>query len=70
MIAMKELREKNILNSKFKAKNPPTEVLAPKYNSIIEKNEQWRMKVKAQSWEITKKNEKPFSFYYRDLEKH
>lgn len=39
MIAIKEMREQNIINSKFKAKNPPTEVLAPKYNSIIEKNE-------------------------------
>lgn len=39
MIAQKELREQNILKNKFKAKNPPTEVLAPKYNSIIEKNE-------------------------------
>jgi len=28
------------------------------------------MKVRAQSKEITKKNEKPFSFYYWDLEKH
>jgi len=40
MIAEKEMRERNILNKKFKAKNPPTEVLAPKYNSIVEKNEQ------------------------------
>jgi len=47
MVAEKELWERNILNSKFKAKNPPTEVLAPKYNSIVEWNEQRRMKVKA-----------------------
>lgn len=39
MIAEKELREKNIMQKKFKAKNPPPEVMAPKYNSIIEKNE-------------------------------
>jgi len=26
--------------------------------------------VKAESLVITKQNEKPFSFYYRDLEKH
>lgn len=70
MIAERELREWNALNKKFKSKNPPPEVLAPKYNSIIEKNEQRRMKVKAQSKEITKKNERPFSFYYWDLEKH
>jgi hypothetical protein len=44
--------------------------MAPKYNAIVEKNEQRRLKVIAQSKEITKANEKPFSFYYRDLEKH
>lgn len=67
MIAEKELKEKRILKHQFRAKDPPPEVTAPRYNSIVEKNEQRRLKVLATSKEVTKKNERPFKFYERDL---
>ena len=43
MIAEKELKEKAVKEYQFKAKRPPPEVLAPRYNSILEKNEQRRL---------------------------
>ena len=70
MVALKKLEEEKALKHQFKAKNPPPEVIAPKYNSILERNERRRLQVKSQSREITKKNERPFSFYERDKEKH
>lgn len=58
------------LKKQFRAKQPPPEVVAPRYDSIMQRNEQRRAQVKAQSIQILKEKEKPFSFYQRDLEKH
>lgn len=66
MVADKDIKEKKLIKHRFKAKNPPPEVLVPRYNQILERKEQRRAMVKANSIAITKQNEKPFSFYLRD----
>jgi len=55
-----------VLKHTFKANVIPPEVLVPRYQSIMDANEQRRLQVKATSIELTRKNEKPFSFYERD----
>ena len=47
----------------------PAEVVIPRYQEIVQKNEERRRQVKEASIEMTRKNEKPFSFYFRDMNK-
>jgi len=39
MVKEKQYKEEMALKKKFKAKRPPPEVVAPRYDSILEKNE-------------------------------
>ena len=40
--------------------------MIPRYQHIMDKNEERRLRVKQQSIEITKQREKPFSFWERE----
>ncbi|CAG9319563.1 unnamed protein product [Blepharisma stoltei] len=63
------LEEERHLNMKYKANPIPSDVIIPKYDSILAAQEARRIEVKRTSMETTKANEKPFSFYVRDKEK-
>jgi len=39
MVKEKEFKEEMNMKKKFKAKGPPPQVVAPRYDSILEKNE-------------------------------
>ena len=54
----------------FRAKKIPKSTLEPRFERICQENEDRRLDVKKQSIALTKANERPFSFYYRDLEKY
>ena len=69
MIAEKKLEEENKLKHQFRCKPIPPEVLIPRYQSIMDKNEERRLKVKQESIAITKSREAPFSFWERDKHK-
>lgn len=69
MIAGIRLEEERHLNMKYKAKPVPSDVMIPKYESILASQEARRIEVKRTSMETTKANEKPFNFYIRDKEK-
>jgi len=69
MIAEKRLDEERKITHTFRSKPIPPEVLIPRYQSIIDKNEERRLKVKQDSIQITKIREAPFSFWERDKHK-
>jgi hypothetical protein len=63
------LEEKGALTNQFRCKPIPAAVLVPRYQQILDKNEERRLKVKKESIEITKQREAPFSFWERDKHK-
>lgn len=70
MIKEKEEKEQNELDKRhFKAKEVPKHVKDKLYEKILKDNENRRKEIKATSVALTIQQEKPFSFYQRDLEK-
>jgi len=69
MLEQKEKDIKESIKITYKATPVPPEVKIPLYEQIMKEQEARRMQVKQNSIAITKANEKPFSFYYRDLTK-
>lgn len=63
----KELVVDYEISCQFKAKDIPKSTMEPRYQRIMETNEQWRLEVLWQSQAMTRANEKPFSFYQRDV---
>ena len=64
-----KLEEEKHLNYRYRAKPVPSDVVVPKYESIMAAQETKRLEVKRNSIELTKSREKPFSFYERDKNK-
>ena len=69
MIVEKQIEEENLIKHTFRCKPIPPEVIIPRYQSILDKNEERRAKVKQDSIAITKSREAPFDFWLRDKEK-
>ncbi|CAG9312348.1 unnamed protein product [Blepharisma stoltei] len=69
MLEEKEKEIKESIKITYKATPVPPEVKIPRYEQIMKEQEERRMQVKQNSIAITKANEQPFSFYYRDLTK-
>lgn len=69
MVAEKKLEEDVLVKHQFRCKPIPADVLIPRYQAILEKNEQRRMQVKKDSIALTKQREAPFSFWERDKNK-
>lgn len=69
MIETKKQEEEDALSFKFRHNAVPTQVLVPKYDSIMKANIDRRDEVKKNSIALTKSREKPFSFYDRDKNK-
>lgn len=69
MVLEKEMELQNHLNYRYKPKPIPSEVVIPRYETIMATQEARRLEVKRTSMEMTKKNEKPFSFYEREKNK-
>lgn len=69
MVLEKDQQEQSMINNQFRCKPIPAAVLVPRYQQIMDKNEQRRMRVKQHSIEITKVREAPFSFWNRDKAK-
>ena len=67
MVREKQMEEEGLIKHQFRSKPIPPEVLIPRYNTIMEAEQQRRMNVRSQSMIITKSREKPFSFWERDL---
>eukprot|EP01006_Ploeotia_vitrea_P035030 TRINITY_DN65831_c7_g2_i2.p1 TRINITY_DN65831_c7_g2~~TRINITY_DN65831_c7_g2_i2.p1 ORF type:complete len:845 (+),score=440.87 TRINITY_DN65831_c7_g2_i2:341-2536(+) len=59
-------REEEPLQFTFRANPVPPSTLLPKYEKLMKQQEERRRQVREKSKEITKKNERPFSFYERD----
>lgn len=58
------------ISCQFKAKEIPKSTMEPRYQKIMEANEKRREDVIRQSQAMTRANEKPFSFYHRDVENY
>ena len=69
MVMEKQMGEDGMLKHQFRSKPVPAAVLVPRYQSILDKNEERRMKVKQDSIAITKAREAPFDFWERDKAK-
>lgn len=54
MVMEKKIEEENMIKHQFRHKPVPAAVLIPRYQQIMDKNEERRMRVKQQSIEITK----------------
>lgn len=67
-LKLKELIVDYEISCQFKAKEIPRSTLEPRYQMICEANEQRREEVVKQSQALTRANERPFSFYERDLQ--
>ena len=50
----KQIEEKNMIQHQFRHKPIPAAVLVPRYQAIMDANEQRRMRVKQESLKITK----------------
>lgn len=57
------------MSQQFRAKPIPKSTTEPRFQRIMEDNEKRRAEVKQRSIAMTKANEKPFSFYERDMKK-
>jgi len=68
-IAQKEKEMEDNLNVRFKANNIPMSTKVPMYDTIKKSHDERRAQVKEQSKAITMQNQKPFSFYERDMNK-
>ena len=62
----KKIEEENMIKHQFRHKPVPAAVLIPRYQQIMDSNENRRLKVKQQSIEITREREAPFSFWERE----
>ena len=69
MIHEKKAEEEGGLKYQFRSKPIPAAVLVPRYQSILDKNEERRLKVKQESIAMTKATENPFDFWERDKKK-
>ena len=69
MIKYDDFEDEFEMSKQFRAKPVPKSTLEPRYRNIIEANEKRRQEVKQKSIVLTKQNEKPFSFYERDIRK-
>ena len=69
MIMEKKMDEEGMVKHQFRSKPIPAAVLVPRYQSILDKNEERRLKVKQESIAMTKATEKPFDFWERDKAK-
>ncbi|CAI2377545.1 unnamed protein product [Moneuplotes crassus] len=69
MIKYDDIEDEYELSQKFRAKPIPKSTLEPRFKKIMEANEKRRNDVKQRSIAMTKQNEKPFSFYERDMKK-
>ena len=66
MVAEKQIEQENMIKYQFRPKPVPASVVVPKFEAIMEANEQRRERVKRESREITAKREAPFSFWERE----
>lgn len=67
---LQEIRARNeVVKTVFRANQIPRTTREPKYQRIIQANENRRQELKRMSIAITKQNERPFSFYERDLQR-
>lgn len=67
---LKEVKAKNeVVKTVFRANQIPRSTREPKYQRILQANENRRQELKRMSIAITKQNERPFSFYERDLQR-
>lgn len=65
---LQEVRARNeVVKTVFRANQIPRTTREPKYQRIIQANENRRQELKRMSIAITKQKERPFSFYERDL---
>lgn len=69
MINYDELEDEYEMSKQFRAKPVPKSTLEPRFQQINEANERRRQEVKQRSIALTKQNERPFSFYERDMQK-
>ncbi|KAL0234549.1 hypothetical protein PCE1_001585 [Barthelona sp. PCE] len=65
----KKEEEEKLRSHTFKAKKIPKSTTEPRFQRIMEKQKQRRDFVLENSKRISKENEKPFTFYERDIEK-
>lgn len=67
---LKEVKAKNeVVKTVFRANQIPRSTREPKYQRILQASENRRQELKRMSIAITKQNEKPFSFYERDMQR-
>lgn len=69
MLSQRLAQEQQAIQPLFHAHSVPAEVLIPQYQQILHKEQLRRQEVRANSVKLTKSREKPFSFYYRDMNK-
>lgn len=69
MIKYNDLEDEYEMSKQFRAKPVPKSTTEPRFQRIMEANEKRRQDVKQKSIALTKQNEKPFSFYERELQK-
>ena len=66
MVMEKKMEEENMVKHQFRHKPVPSSVIIPRYQQIMDANEERRLRVKQESIEITKQREAPFSFWERE----
>lgn len=69
MVKYNDLEDEFEMSKQFRAKPVPKSTLEPRFQTIMDANERRRKDVKQRSIVLTKQNEKPFSFYERDMKK-
>lgn len=66
MVMEKKMETDNMVKHQFRHKPIPAAVLVPRYQQLMDANEERRLRVKQESIQITKEREAPFSFWERD----
>jgi len=69
MVKYNDLEDEYEMSKQFRAKPVPKSTTEPRFQKIMDANEKRRKEVKQKSIALTKQNEKPFSFYERDMRK-
>jgi hypothetical protein len=69
MVKYNDLEDEYEMSQQFRAKPIPKSTLEPRFQQIMEANEKRRQEVKQRSIALTKQNERPFTFYERDMRK-
>jgi hypothetical protein len=69
MIKYNDLEDEYEMSQQFRAKPIPKSTLEPRFQRIMDTNERRRQDVKMRSIALTKANERPFTFYEREMKK-